>query len=80
MRCAVDRTLKRCMFLSGKLKSGGVQVYTAEGLFATNKDSGGSLKIAGAGGICANQHQSQEPEPATMRLANRKTKEEKSRF
>lgn len=48
-----------CLFLSGKLKSGGVQVYTAEGLFATNKDLGGSLKITGAGGIGANQCQSQ---------------------
>lgn len=76
----VDRTLKRSMFLSGKLKTGGAQVYTAEGLFATNMDSGGSLKITAAGGICANQRQSQEPEPATMRLANRKTKKEKSRF
>lgn len=55
----VDRTLKNCIFLSGKLKSGGAQVYTAEGLFATNKDLGGSLKITGAGGTCANQRRSQ---------------------
>lgn len=38
------------MFLGGRLKTGGAQVYTAEGSFATNKDSGGSLKIKGAVG------------------------------
>lgn len=38
------------MFSGGKLKTGGAQVYTAEGSFATNNDSGGSLKIKKAVG------------------------------
>lgn len=41
---------KRSLFLGGKLKTGVAQVYTAEGSFATNKDSGGSLKIKKAVG------------------------------
>lgn len=42
------------MFSGGKLKTGGAQVYTAEGSFATNNDSGGSLKIKKAVGCVPN--------------------------
>lgn len=69
-----------CLFLSGKLKSGGVQVYTAEGLFATNKDLGGSLKNYWRGWDGRQPVPESGSEPTTMRLANRKTKRDKSRF
>lgn len=48
------------MFLGRKLETGGAWVYTAEALFATNKDLGGSLKTKNAGGRCATQRQSQD--------------------
>lgn len=47
-------------FGAGNLKIWGAQVYTAaEGLFATNKDLGGSSQTKNAGGMCVNQGRSQ---------------------
>ena len=64
---------------AGNSKAGSAQAYTAEGPFATNKDSGGSLKIHNAVcvGMCANQRQSQtqsqqESDELTERLEKTK--------